>query len=122
MGGKEVLIKSVLQAVPVYAMSCFLFPMGFCKELEAIFARFWWQKSTGKCGIHWCAWQSLCTPKENGGMGFRDIGKFNIVLLAKQGWRLISKSDSLVAQLLKAKYYPTTDFMQSRLCANLSYI
>lgn len=38
--GKEVLIKVVVQAIPMYAMSCFLFPSSFCKELEVVIARF----------------------------------------------------------------------------------
>lgn len=41
-GGKEVFIKSVLQAIPSFAMSCFLFPRTFCDDLERIVARFWW--------------------------------------------------------------------------------
>ncbi|KAA3462518.1 reverse transcriptase [Gossypium australe] len=52
-GGKEVFIKSVLQAIPTYAMSCFLLPSSFCEELERIIVNFWWQKAYGKKGIHW---------------------------------------------------------------------
>ncbi|KAA3466500.1 reverse transcriptase [Gossypium australe] len=84
ISGWEILIKSVLQVIPMYAMSCFLLPRSFCSELEALMARFWWQKSGGRKGIHWCSWQMLCDLKEDGGIGFKDLAKFNIALLAKQ--------------------------------------
>ncbi|MBA0628413.1 hypothetical protein Godav_023138 [Gossypium davidsonii] len=38
-GVKEVLIKAVLQATPLYAMSCFLLPSSLCKKLEAMITR-----------------------------------------------------------------------------------
>ena len=40
-------------------------------------------------------------PKEMGGMGFRDLRLFNLVLLVKQGWRLQTNSTSLVAWVFK---------------------
>lgn len=42
--GKKVFIKSVLQAIPNYAMACFLFPKSLCVDLEIILTEFWWQK------------------------------------------------------------------------------
>ncbi|KAK5774337.1 hypothetical protein PVK06_042192 [Gossypium arboreum] len=84
-GGKEVFIKDILQVIPTYTMACFLLPKTLCDEFENIIANFWWQKHKGKRGIHWCAWKNLCVLKENGGLGFRNLGQFNIALLAKQG-------------------------------------
>lgn len=52
LGGKDVFIKVVLQAIPTYAMSCFLLPKVLCVEMKSIIARFWWQKSHGGRGIH----------------------------------------------------------------------
>lgn len=40
-GGKEVFIKAILQAIPTYAMSCFLLPKTFCVEMENIIGAFW---------------------------------------------------------------------------------
>lgn len=31
------------------------------------------------------AWNRMCSPKCSGGMGFKDLSKFNEVLLVKQG-------------------------------------
>lgn len=56
-----------------------------CVELENIFSRFWWRKIHGKRGIYWYNWKSLCSSKEEGSLGFRNLSSFNIALLAKQG-------------------------------------
>ncbi|KAL5573341.1 hypothetical protein UlMin_022938 [Ulmus minor] len=39
-GGKEVLLKSVIQAILTYTMSCFIIPHTILKEIEAACARF----------------------------------------------------------------------------------
>ncbi|KAA3466354.1 reverse transcriptase [Gossypium australe] len=121
-GGKEVFIKSVLQSIPTYAMSCFLLPKALCEKIDSKIANYWWQKGKGKRGIHWCQWKHLCRLKEEGGLGFRNMAQFNIALLAKQGWRLLTYLDSLVAQVFKAKYYPNGDFLHSRLGNSGSYV
>lgn len=48
-------------------------------------------------------------------MGFRNLGRFNIAILEKQGWRLIHYPNSLLAQVIKAKYYSSIDFLNARL-------
>lgn len=51
-GGKEVLIKSILQSLPIYAMQVFLFPKSFTLELENILNRFLWRNLNTQKGIH----------------------------------------------------------------------
>ncbi|KAA3487167.1 reverse transcriptase [Gossypium australe] len=109
-GGKEVFIK----AIPTYTMACFLIPKSLYVELEGIMAMYWWQKNRDKKGIHWCTWKDLCSLKEDGGLGFRNLDKFNIALLAKQGWRLVNFPNSLLSRVLKAKY-PNSDFINAEL-------
>ena len=63
--------------------------------------------------MSWLSWDKLCEPKANGGMGFRQLNQFNLVFLAKQGWRLQVMHDSLVYGLFKARYFPHTDFVHA---------
>ncbi|CAL2259999.1 unnamed protein product [Prunus armeniaca] len=108
--GKEVLIKSVCQAIPSYSMSVFRLPVRSCREIESIIAKFWWSKNDGR-GIHWKTWRFMCQHKSDGGLGFRELTSFNQALLCKQGWRLLEFPHSLIARMLKARYFPHSDFL-----------
>jgi hypothetical protein len=111
MGGKEILLKAVAQAIPVYAMSVFQLPKGVCKGMMDAISQFWWGDDENTKKMHWFAWWKLCYPKKDGGMGFRDFQSFNLAMLAKQAWRLINDPTSLCARVLGAKYYPNGDIM-----------
>lgn len=41
--GKEVLLKSVAQAMPTFTMSVYLLPAFLCDKLEKCMNRFWWR-------------------------------------------------------------------------------
>lgn len=60
--------------------------------------------------------ENICVPKNKGGMGFCAICRFSLALLAKQAWRLLDKSDSLcVTTILRAKFYPHGDLLNTKL-------
>jgi hypothetical protein len=63
--------------------------------------------------IHWLAWDRLMLPKGLGSMGFWDMPLFNQALLARQAWRLTQYPDSLCARLLKVKYYPAGELVDT---------
>lgn len=78
--GKEVLLKSVLAAIPSYAMSCFQIPDGLCKEITNLFSNFWWGTNDDKRKIHFEKWEKLCELNFKGGLDFRDLKAFNMAL------------------------------------------
>jgi hypothetical protein len=54
-------------------------------------------------------------------MEFRDFESFNLAMLAKQVWRLISDPNSLCAQVLRAKYYPDGNILKAGPKAGCSF-
>ncbi|XP_018515076.1 uncharacterized mitochondrial protein AtMg00310-like [Brassica rapa] len=62
--------------------------------------RFWWDNNENEKKMAWVAWERIAKPKSVGGLGLRDFQKFNDALLAKIGWRMIQKPDSLLCKTL----------------------
>ncbi|KAA3451689.1 reverse transcriptase [Gossypium australe] len=120
-GGKEVSLKSILQAILIYAMQCFKLSISLCRDLENLMCKFWWRNSKTNKGIHWCKRSDMCIPKAKGGLGFKDLATFNLALLAKQGWKIITQPHCLFVRVMKAKYFPKEKFMSAGLCSYPSY-
>lgn len=119
-GGKEVLIKSVAQAIPTYTMSCFKIPNNICEDIDSLCAKFWWGAAGKKRKIHWMSWKKLCLNKKRGDMGFRDISAFNQAMLAKMSWRILKNSDSLLFKTLRGRYFKDGDFLNAHSGSNPS--
>ena len=111
-GGKEVLLKSIVLAMPIFSMNVFRLPKEVCEEINSILAKFWWGKGD-RGGMHWYAWNRVCVPKREGGLGFRDLEIFNQALLGKQVWRILQNPSCLMARILKARYFPDCSILEA---------
>ncbi|GAU32090.1 hypothetical protein TSUD_152950 [Trifolium subterraneum] len=105
LGGRVVLINSVLTSIPVFYFSFLKMPSSVRKVIVGMQQKFLWGGSSAdKEKITWVSWKDVCRPKEDGGLWVKDLKWFNISLLTKWRWRLLVEHDSLWKHVLEAKY------------------
>jgi hypothetical protein len=121
--GRSVLLKSVAATIPSYAMSSFLLPNSISSSLDRAFKNFWWGFPKDKArNLSLKSWNSICLPKEERGLGFRRMHDFNLSLISKLGWKLLSNSYCLWVSQLQKKYIKYGNFISSSNVSSSSWI
>ncbi|CAM8914180.1 unnamed protein product [Rhodiola kirilowii] len=118
--GREVLVKAVIQAMPIYMMSVYHFPKKVIADISMMVQQFWWAKKGSK-SISWLSQNILQKKKCEGGIGFKDLGIFNEALLMKIAWRVAKFPHLLMSKVLSAKYCGGGNIMNARLGSNPSH-
>lgn len=105
LAGRAILVRSVLRALPVYAMSVLLLPAGIVQEIEKRCRAFFWAGQDtvtgGKCKV---AWDTVCAPFANGGLGFLSLTHMNTCLLLKHLSKLHDPSNTPEPTYIVSKY------------------
>jgi hypothetical protein len=83
--------------------------------------RYWWSQQDKVNKIHWVSWEKMTRSKKKGGLGYRDLHVFNMVMLARQAWRLLVCPETLCAQVLRAKYFPYGSILDVMAKGGISY-
>eukprot|EP00253_Pinus_taeda_P033659 PITA_33659 len=104
MASRLVLIKAILQAMPLYIFSILSAPKWVLNELKSIQRAF----LSGSKGPHrkWALvkWDTACLPKKGGCLGLRDPPLINAMMGARIWWRWISGPSTPWTTLWNAKY------------------
>lgn len=88
--GRLELLKTVIQGVCCYWLSIFSIPVSVIERIERMCRLFLWHSKVGRV-----SWRQVCLPKEEGGLGLRDLRSWNKALLAKTLWNIHMKKDPL---------------------------
>jgi len=104
LGGRLVLLKSVLSSLPVYFLSFFKAPACIISSIESIFNCFFLGGCEEVRKIYWINWDTICSKKEDGGLGVWRIQEFNLALLGKWCWRMRVENRSLWYRVLAGRY------------------
>ncbi|GAU51457.1 hypothetical protein TSUD_413540, partial [Trifolium subterraneum] len=109
IGGKVTLINSVLSSLPLYFFSFFKVPVCVLQDLINIQRRFLWGGRSDIKKICWVSWDTICLPKDKGGLGIKNLNCFNQALLCKWKWRGLCDHNTLWTKLLEHRYGSLAD-------------
>ncbi|CAH9144348.1 unnamed protein product [Cuscuta epithymum] len=86
-GGRLILIKHVLNSIPLHTLATDTLPKKVKRILECKMADFFWGSSNHKRKYHWKSWSRLCGPTEEGGLGIRSLTDLEKSFTLKLWWK-----------------------------------
>ncbi|GJU50290.1 RNA-directed DNA polymerase, eukaryota, reverse transcriptase zinc-binding domain protein [Tanacetum coccineum] len=95
VGNLPVRYLAVLESIHVYWASVFLLPITIIKEINKLLKGFLWNHGETSKGNAKVAWKNICKPKDQGGLGLKNLQVWNKALLAKHVWNIATKKDTL---------------------------
>ena len=104
MASRLVLIKFVLQPMPLYLFSVLAAPKWVLKQIKVLQRRFLWGSSGQNRKWALVNSNTIFTPKEAGGLELRDPTHSNIVMGGRLWWKWTSNPSTPWAKLWNAKY------------------
>ncbi|XP_011079190.1 uncharacterized protein LOC105162767 [Sesamum indicum] len=88
--GRLELIRSIIQGVECFWLQVFPLPAAVIEKTHWICRNFLWNSRRAPV-----AWEEICHPKEEGGLGIRHIQSWNVALIARVLWNIHRKPDTL---------------------------
>ncbi|GJS12846.1 putative reverse transcriptase domain, reverse transcriptase zinc-binding domain protein [Tanacetum coccineum] len=88
-----------------------------CKELVE---KFLWCPGNSSKGKAKVAWEVVCLPKDEGGLGIRRLDRFNSALMVTHLWKLLSSKESLWVKWVHMYKLNGRNFWDIPLRANMS--
>jgi hypothetical protein len=103
-GGRLTLLKSTLSSLPTYFLSLFTIPFSVVRRIEKLQRDLFWGGLGDEVKHHLVGWDTICTPKEVGGLGVRSLFLTNKTLLGKWLWRFGLEEHHLWRHVLVTKF------------------
>ncbi|CAK8570652.1 unnamed protein product [Lathyrus sativus] len=103
-GGRITMLKYVIGSLSIFLMSFYKMSVTVWKELDRIQNRFLWGSSTKQPKTVWIAWNKVCRSTDLGGLGIKKMDLFNISLLQKWKWRILTEKADLWLDVLASRH------------------
>lgn len=107
LASKTVLIKAVLNSLPIYQAAVMMAPIGITRKMEEYIRNFFWKG--GKANekrILLISWDTISLPRMEGRLHFKNISKQNIALGEKLLWEDNCSKSGLGSACVMEKILP----------------
>ncbi|XP_074346983.1 uncharacterized protein LOC141685796 [Apium graveolens] len=101
LDGRALLIKYVICAIESFWCNHFLLPGAIHATIQSLLTRFLWCGNINHKGGAKIAWQTVCLPREEGGLGLKNMLEWNKAQLTGHLLKVITNSSTLWASWLR---------------------
>lgn len=99
------MLRATLSALPIHYMSIFHLSKWVIKRIDSIRRKFLWFGASKSGGFFPVAWRKIIKDISEGGLGIIDLAKFNIVLICKHWWHILTGKEIIWRDLVLDNYY-----------------
>ncbi|KAG7558973.1 Endonuclease/exonuclease/phosphatase superfamily [Arabidopsis thaliana x Arabidopsis arenosa] len=110
--GRLQLIRTVIYSTITFWASIFLLPNQCLEEIEKMCSGFLWKGAPNSARGAKISWDSVCTPKESGGLGLRRLLAWNKVLCLKLIWLIFAAGGSLWVSWIRLHLIGSSSFWE----------
>ncbi|CAN1774444.1 Putative ribonuclease H protein At1g65750 [Linum perenne] len=105
LAGRITLALIVLNAIPAYVMQTSALPSHICEKIDQKIRNFFWGSSDNCRKVHLVSWDTICKPKDRGGLGLRKAKELNLAYMMKLAFLFFKSPNDLWVQVLQNKYF-----------------
>ncbi|CAH9139232.1 unnamed protein product [Cuscuta epithymum] len=117
-GGRLILIKYVLNTIPLHTLAVDTLPKAVSKCLEKKMSHFLWGSNATKNKFHWIRWKDICLPYDEGGLNIRSLIDIEKAYSLKLWWKWRCNK-SFWATFCNAKYPRGTNMIPKQADSNI---
>ena len=119
--GRLILVNAVLMSIHVYWAQIMPLPRAVLKEVLGVCRAFLWTSLTTFDGPGKVSWDKVCRPKSEGGLGIKDIRRWNQAALFKHAWAIENKKDILWVRWVNHVYMKGKNIWEIKATSNSSW-
>lgn len=108
--GRLQLVRSVLHSIQAFWTSVFTLPASVIASVERIMRQFLWKGAALGRGGAKVAWEEVCRPKSEGGLGIRNLKDCNRASMLKFIWILFVDRESLWCRWIHSVFLTRKNF------------